>query len=210
MIDKINILVGTPAYNNQLHIDFVNSILDFHKNKLPFTLMMVGNESLITRGRNTIISYFYAHQEFSHLLFLDADIGIQAIDVVKLLQHDKDVIGAAVPLKGFDAEGKKVYNVNKPVKVGSLFEVEKVGTAVFMLSRKAVDALIVESVPYEGNPLTRGENNKNIMYDVFKTGIEDSKYLSEDFYVCKKLRELGFKVFVDDTIIVIHNGMFRF
>ena len=208
----INILIGTPAYNGLLHIDFVNSILDFHRNQIPFTLMMIGNESLITRGRNTIISYFYAHEEFTHLLFLDADIGIQAADVIKLLQHKKDAIGAAVPLKGFDEKGNKVFNVANPVqsKESTLFEVDKVGTAVFMLSRNAVDSLVEKAEMYEGNPLTRGVNTKSVMYDVFKTGVENGVYLSEDFYVCKKLKELGYKVYVDDTIMVVHNGMYKF
>lgn len=210
MENKINILIGTPAYNGQLHIDFVNSILDFHKNKLPFTLMMIGNESLITRGRNTILSFFHEHKEFSHLLFLDADIGIQAIDIIKLLQHQKDVIGAPVPLKGYDAKGKKVYNVTNPVKSDDLFEVDKVGTAVFLLSRKAIDSLVEKAEQYSGNPYTRGVNTGTVQYDVFKTGVENGVYLSEDFYVCKTLKDLGYKIYVDDTVATVHNGMYKF
>lgn len=206
----MNLLIGTPAYNGLLHIDFVNSIMDFHKNNLPFTLMMIGNESLITRGRNTVLSYFVSHEELTHLLYLDADIGIQAADVAKLLSHEKDVIGAPVPLKGFDAKGNKVYNVVNPIKSGNLFEVDKVGTAVFMLTRKAVDSLVENAEMYEGNPLTRGSVQKTVMYDVFKTGVEDGQYLAEDYYVCNKLKELGYKIYVDDTIIVRHNGMFTF
>ncbi len=55
---------------------------------------------------------------------------------------------------------------------------------------------------------TRGHADPNIkMYDIFKTGVFDGDYLSEDFYVCKVLRDLGFTVYVDPNVRTIHNGM---
>jgi hypothetical protein len=48
------------------------------------------------------------------------------------------------------------------------------------------------------------------MYDVFQTGVFDGDYLSEDFYVCKVLMELGFNVYVDSNVRTKHNGMFVF
>jgi hypothetical protein len=207
----MKLLVGTPAYGGWVHIDYTDSLLDMHRLKIPFDNMKIGNESLITRGRNTIISYFYEVKDYTHLLFLDADMGIRGEDVIKLIQHNVDVIGAPVALKGYDQNGNKVYNVVNPRPcTKKLYEVDKVGTAVFMLSRKAVNALISGSEKYEGNELSRGNLKITTMYDVFKTCVEDGVYLSEDYYVCKRLRELGFKIHVDDTIITKHNGMFQF
>ena len=207
----MKLLVGTPAYGGWVHIDYVDSILDMHRLKIPFDSMKIGNESLITRGRNTVLSYFYEVKDYTHLLFLDADMGIRGEDVIKLVQHNVDVIGAPVALKGYDPNGNKVYNVVNPRPcTKKLYEVDKVGTAVFMLSRKAVNALVAVAEKYGGNGLSRGNLKIPTMYDVFKTCVEDGVYLSEDYYVCKKLRELGFKVHVDDTIITKHNGMFQF
>lgn len=215
---KINILIGTPAYNGLVCIDFVNSMLDFHKNKLPFSLMMLGNESLITRGRNTIISHFYNMKEFTHLLFLDADIGIDAKSIIQLLAHDVDVIGAPVALKGFNPETReKVYNVinsMKSVEKPELYEVDKVGTAVFMMSRKAVESLISEAIDkndtYVPNKFTRTKIKQPLMYDIFKTCVINDEYLSEDYYVCNNLKKMGYKIYVDDTVFPSHTGMFVF
>jgi len=207
----MKLLVGTPAYGGWVHIDYIDSLLDMHRLKIPFDNMKIGNESLITRGRNTIISYFHAVKDYTHLLFLDADIGIHGEDVIKLVQHNVDVIGVPVALKGYDSNGNKVYNVVNPIQATkNLYTVDKVGTAVFMLSRKAVNALISIADTYIGNNLSRGNIKINKMYDIFKTCIENDIYLSEDYYACKKLRELGFKVYVDDTVITKHNGMFQF
>jgi len=216
---KINIFIGTPAYNSMVHTDYMHSLMSFYESKIPFTVMTIGNESLITRGRNTIISYFYSLVEFSHLLFLDADIHLSAESLIKLLKADKDVIGAPVALKGYDDRGKPVYNVGKVLSdtlgEDGLVEVDKVGTAVFMLSKKAVNSLIRNAKDsndsYFSNPHSRGDVYKNIrMYDVFKTGVFEGDYLSEDFYVCKMLRELGYKIYIDSSVPVRHNGMFVF
>jgi hypothetical protein len=84
-----------------------------------------------------------------------------------------------------------------------------------MLSRNAVSALVdyakKNGDKYKPNPHTRGDTQPSItMYDVFKTGVFDGEYLSEDYYVCRILRELGFDVYIDPSIKVKHNGMYVF
>lgn len=215
---KVNILIGTPAYNSMVHTDYMHSLLKFRERKIPFTTMTIGNESLITRGRNNIISYCYHQQEiFSHLLFLDADIGMTDADLIKLLSHKKDVIGAPVPLKGKDTFGRPVYNVGKIIeqKQQDLITTDRVGTAVFMLSMRVVVDLIEHAKKQEdvylSNPLTRGNMEQMQSYDVFKAKVINGEYLSEDYYVCNVLRTLlGYSVYVDPTIKVKHNGMFVF
>ena len=214
---KVNLFIGTPCYNSQIHSDYLHSIMSFYESKIPFTIMTLGNESLITRGRNQIISYFYSAMNFTHLLFLDADIFLHANGLLRLLYHQKDVIGAPVALKGRNIEtGGPVYNVGKSLgEEDDLIKTDRVGTAVFMLSREAVNTLIdkakADGDVYYPNPHTRGDANPNVkLYDVFKTGVFNKEYLSEDYYVCKTLMELGFDVYVDPTVTTKHNGMFVF
>src|SRR5262245_55896789 len=68
------ILRGTPAYGGQVHIDYVTGLLGYMHQGVRFGLMTIGNESLITRGRNTILATFHERREFTHLFFLDADV----------------------------------------------------------------------------------------------------------------------------------------
>lgn len=202
----MNIFIGTPAYGGMVHIDYLNSILDFHKEKLPITVMNIGNESLIGRGRNTIISYFNELKQFSHLFFLDADMSFSAAGLKKLLTYNVDVIGANVALKGKDA-----YNTYGIIsQVGSLAKVNRVGTAVFMLSRRAVDSLIATAQSYSPSSLTRGVKANFKMYDVFGCGCVNNEYLSEDYWVCRQLQKNGFDIHVDMSIPTVHNGNYQF
>lgn len=220
MLEDVNLLIGTPAYNGLTHIDYNNTILSLSTFKLKQSVMFIGNESLITRARNTIISSFYALKQFTHLLFLDGDVGLihegnfSGVPIVKLLQYNKDVIGAPVKLKGTDGNGNPVYNVSDPVLLeDGLYGVSKVGTALFMLSRKAAEDLIKEAIKredvYRSNKYTRGHPLDIPHYDIFKVGVIDGEYLSEDYHVCHQLRKMGYIVYCDDTIESTHNGMMR-
>lgn len=212
IMKNVKILVGTPAYGAMLHMDYHNTIMSLHANGINFDNMIIGNESLVTRGRNKIISYFHYSDLYSHLLFLDADMGLPPYAVPTMLQRNKDVIGLPVALKGFDNDGNNVLNTGKIFgEENDLVKVEKVGTAVFMLSKKAVKDLINSSESYKENPYyTRGKKIYNDVHDVFRVGIVDNGYLSEDYWVCRTLRKLGYDIYVDPTIPTKHNGNFEF
>lgn len=212
----MNILIGLPCYSGLLHLDCMNSLLDFHKVRLNFSVMGIGNESLIPRGRNTVISYFYHMEQFTHLFFLDADIGISGESVIRLLQHNKDIISAPVALKGKDTNGNPVYNVGNLLseEENGLVTTDKAGNAVLIFSRGAVNALVKHAKDnediYQSNPHTRGDAKQLEMYDIFKTGVVNGEYLSEDYWVCRTLKELGYEIFVDTIIKTRHNGMYEF
>ena len=95
-----NILIGTPAYGGQVHTDYVKSILPLQSVGVNFNVAFVGNQSLITRARNEIFSIFVSEKAkgFSHLLFLDADMGIELHKAELSLKYgfkyiqDKDLI----------------------------------------------------------------------------------------------------------------------
>jgi hypothetical protein len=58
--------------------------------------------------------------------------------------------------------------------------------------------------------LTRGHKSEHWQYDVFQVGVENGVYLSEDYYVCHKLRKLGYKIKALSNVPVKHNGNYTF
>ena len=141
-----NILIGTPAYGGQVHTDYVKSILPLQSVGVNFNTIFVGNQSLITRARNEIFSMFVSEKAkgFSHLLFLDADMGIDHRHVRKMLDYQLPFIGAAVPLKGFKETGDLHFNTGKELSrsENGLIEYDKVGTAVMMISRDLAEDVV--------------------------------------------------------------------
>ena len=51
-----------------------------------------GQESLGTRARNTLVANFLDNDSFTHLLFIDADIGFEAKSLKRFLEYDKEVL----------------------------------------------------------------------------------------------------------------------
>jgi len=214
-MDAPHLLIGTPAYGGMVHIDYLNAISSFHRASLQFDLLTIGNESLITRGRNTILSAFHHDRRYSHLLFLDGDVHLPADGLIGMLGHGVDVIGAPVPMKGRDERGGRIFSFGPCVgEEGALYKVTRIATAALLLSRRAVDALVAEA-EREGkvyrlkNPAATGRMPER-HFDVFRVGSEAGEYVSEDYGVCDQLRRLGFSIFVDPVVMTRHQGMMAF
>ena len=208
--EKVNLLIGTPACAGQVHVDYVSALLAFQREHLPFTLMTIGNDSLITRARNTIISAFFERREFTHLLFLDGDVHLPHEGLARMLGHGKDVVAAPVPIRMMGSAGGRLFDVGNTIgEDGPLLIVERAAAAALLLSRSAADALIAdaraEQRVYERSPLAPADGD--IQYDVFRVGVVDGEYRSEDSWVCHSLRRLGFPIHVDPTIVTRHNGV---
>ncbi len=69
---------------------------------IKVTLDLLGRESLITRGRNILVSRFLDDPSTTHLLFIDADIGFDPAQVIRMLRFDGRVVAGMYPLKLHD------------------------------------------------------------------------------------------------------------
>lgn len=214
MHSKPNILIGTPAYAGLVHLDYLSSIMEYFRAGLEFAVATIGNESLITRARNAILSKFHEEKQYTHLLFLDGDVFLTAAGLQRLLDHDVDIVGAAVPLKAFNEQGERIFNIGYCLgECGPLQEVDRIGTAALLMSRRAVTDLVNEAREngrIYGPQLARGAPLARTHYDVFQVGVVDAEYLSEDYWVCHRLRQLGHRVFFDPEIATRHQGMTEF
>jgi len=130
-----------------------------------------------------------------------------------MLASGRDVIGAAVALKARNADGARIFNVGRLVgETDSFYAIERIGAAALLLSRRAVDALIDDAradgrVYSHGLHVRGADLQASVHYDMFRTGVVDDEYLSEDFWVCRELRRLGFTIHLDPTVVTRHSGM---
>ena len=211
ILAECNMMIGTPAYGGMVHIDYLKRLFEYTNAGIRYELDTIGNESLITRARNAILATFHIRRELTHLLFLDADTILPAAGLLRMLRAQAPVIGAPVGLKGFNADGSRIWNVGRCVGVaGSLLKVENVGAAALLLSRAACDALVQDAIDH-GRTYARmrtlvGDNDTSVHYDVFRVGVQSNEYLSEDYWVCRRLRTLGFDVLIDPSVITTHYG----
>lgn len=97
------VYIATPAYGEMVSAYYSRSLARVFaiasKYDIPVTYSVIGNESLITRARNEMVGGFL-ESGATHLLFIDADISFDPMDVFTLMLHKKDLVAAAYPTKG--------------------------------------------------------------------------------------------------------------
>ena len=106
-LQKKKLFVATPMYGGQCNGMYARSMCDLTAMCLKYGIEMKSyflfNESLITRARNYCVDEFL-RSGYTHLMFIDSDIGFNPQDVIALLalQTDEspyDIIGGAYPKK---------------------------------------------------------------------------------------------------------------
>jgi len=230
---RINILICTPCYGNMVHLGFHSSIFKMVKHftqlNLDFDIFEIGQESLITRARNSMMSKFIANNEYSHILFIDADISFDSFDILKLISHDKEITAGIYPKKSINWEKVKKnvdsndilpraldYNFNlykdengDKVVNGDIIRMNDVATGFMLIARSAVFNIIFNNQDKRYFNNVAGYdlgNNKDCFYNLFHCGIVNNIYLSEDYYFCHLARECGIEIWADTTIKLTHSG----
>lgn len=102
-VRKSKFFIATPCYGGALTEPYFRSVIKlmtfFNSHKIPLAFGTIANESLVTRARNVLLAYFL-NSDYTHLMFVDADIEFKVEDMLKLYVHDKDVVVGAYPKKG--------------------------------------------------------------------------------------------------------------
>lgn len=91
-----SIFIATPMFggnaNYMYMISLINLLTKLGQAGIPSMFEIAANESLITKARNILVEGFLKSTA-THMLFLDADLGFDADDVIRMIKADKDLIG---------------------------------------------------------------------------------------------------------------------
>jgi len=230
----MHVRIATPMYGGNCKGIYAESVLG-----LTFSLAQKGyqvsfskvyNESLITRARNNLVHDFMS-SDADILLFVDADEGFIASDVVTMLESGKDVIGGIYPMKNFNwelirkaaLEGKQnlaeysgIFAMNllpgtNSINIGEPTPVTEVGTGLMAIRRSVFEKMEPHCPKYAINGPDAQFDFKNMVSEYFATSItEEGILLSEDYHFCRKWRDLGGEVYAAPWVRVDHAGEYIF
>ena len=239
--NRVNLFIATPMYGGMCAGKYTASMLKLipalESRGWKYTFLFRFNESLIDRARNALAANFLVG-DCTHLLFIDADIGFEPEDIIKMVQADKDVICGIYPSKAInwrtvgDAARKGVpdedlhkhtgtwvvnfvnYDGNATVKVDEPFEVWNGGTGMMLIKRQVLKDLENTIERYrvnEADEIMRKFEGKGIPR-FFATSIDpiSGVLLSEDYHFCRLWREAGGKVWAAPWVRLAHVGTYIF
>lgn len=201
---RARIFVATPTYDGTLHHRYVSSLLAatlyclFHKVELE--LRVVAGASLIQYARNQLVREFLEDPTFTHMMWIDADVGFDPRAIMQLLNHGKDVVGGVYPMKCIPIEWP--YAPLEGEKVEGLHRASVMPGGFLLVSRKAVQAVADQSAEYIH---TMGGFRYPTKH-VFDLVLENRQLLGEDIIFSRKLIACGFDVWCDPHLSFAHCG----
>ena len=234
----INLVVATPCFGGQISVHYATSLLRLQTQirkyaNFNLTVRFKDGDALITRARASLISQFLDDPAATHLLFVDADIGFEPEQALRLIQSGADMAAAVYPIKRIDWERVKstiesgrpnpgsaslryVLEVDNPDAVteqAGFVKVRYAGTGFLMIRRAALERMCKQypqlkfKRDHSYDAVTPSENR----YALFECMIaEDGTYLSEDFAFCKRWTDMGGEIWADLNSKLTHVGPLAF
>lgn len=232
-----HLFVATPCYGGQVTVQFISSMLKLqaacHARGIGFTPRFLSGDALISRARNLLVEQFLTHPDATHLLFIDADIGFLPDQVFRLLDANKDIAGAAYPLKAMNSdrlaqairEGKNAaaaldyvvgyQNPNAIMPENGFAQADYIGTGFLMIARPVFMRFAARypEAAYRSlharQQFAEPDFGRFAYFDVM-IDPETRVYLSEDFTFCKRWRAMGGEIWVDLASRLTHVGPTEF
>lgn len=201
------VLIATPSYDGRVDVWYASALhqttLIGIENGIYFHPVFMSYDALIQRSRNDLVA-LAVEQDFDGMLWIDSDIEWAPQWAIEAVNSGKDVIGLPCVKKSITEE---LYNIKaKPEQLAAdedgLFSVESVGTGFLYLSKYAINYLWDSSEPYVHN----GQDRRWI----FEVKVQDGDIISEDVLMCQKLKEGGFRIFIDPNKTCNHVGTLKY
>jgi hypothetical protein len=226
------VFIATPMYGGMATGNYTVSMVQlpaiFLRSGVDLLYTFQWNESLVPNARNVLADRFLESQA-THLMWIDADIGFNAIDIVSMLIADRDIVCGIYPRKEIDWA-----RVAEAVKAGvppdelsdhagsfaikglegtaagegpdsdGLFEIEAGGTGFMLIKRGVFDAL--SEFVSEYSP------DRKVVKEFYATTTEPGtgKLITEDYHFCRLARSHGFKVYAAPWVRLSHTGTYVF
>lgn len=144
----MKILIATPTYDNRVHITYMQSVMGliqaFARTRpdVEFVFLTVAG-TIIERMRNAMATRVLLDRSFSHLLFVDSDMGFRPQLVEKMLAFDHPVVGCLYPQRV--AGSKKFVHEDSIVPgiaaTSDFIRVHLIGCGVMLVQRGALEKM---------------------------------------------------------------------
>ena len=196
------VLIATPCLDQKVDAYFVHSLCESIKlgikNNLDIRCVFLANESILPMARNELFRLAY-DEKYDIMVFIDDDEYWDEKALIEIIQSEKDVITIPVVNKGDKNIGYNVWlGENKEKDTDGYIKIEKCGTGFLKLTRK----VIVDLWNTNTELFFRNKSLKNICEYTFENG----SFIGEDIALTKKIKELGYDIWLNPKHTVSHIG----
>lgn len=201
------VMIATPTYSGKLDAWYVNSLVNTIRlgieKGINIQPVYLAGDALVQKARSDLMR-IAVEAKVDHIIWIDDDMEWEPSWIFDLIESGKDVIGGTARKKMFDEAYVLNGDIDKlKIDEDGLMEVNLLGTGFLHLSKKAIDYLWDNSVEYIDD-----HGNKQRL--VTNVEVQDGRIVSEDYVMCRKLKEGGFTMYLDTKMTCGHVGSIKF
>ena len=236
--NTVNLVVATPCFGGQVSAPYAASLIKLQNHvrgyrDVSLKVVLKDGDALITRARASLVSQFLDDLKATHLLFVDADIGFEPEQVIRLIECGAEMCAAVYPVKLIDWEKvratigsarpnpaasalKYVVEFDDPnavIEQGGFVNVRYAGTGFLMIRRAALERMCARypQLRFGRDHSLDAATASHNRFALFECMIaEDGTYLSEDFAFCKRWTDMGGEIWADLGSKLSHIGPMAF
>lgn len=126
----------------------------------------------------------------THLMFIDTDLTYHPDGIIRLLNHNKEMVAGGYKMKTSDSKGTvkilkdgQYVNVDNPPKV--LFQCDVAPCGFMLIDMRVFD---------------------KIKFPYFSPDYDSQDIVTEDVYFCRKVKEAGIDIWCDGSLELGHIG----
>jgi hypothetical protein len=219
---NIHLLIATPAYGANVCSEYTESLIHtcdmLRMMNIKYEVKFINNQ-IVTRARN-MLCYYFLNNDFTNMIFIDADVVWKPEYIIALLSHKKECVIGVYPNKryfhkpdgGLFLKPSSQYNKDNSDNIifdssnDDLIEIARAATGFMMLEKSALER-IKKYVDYFFLP---SGDKVCTVYNFFDCNVVDHDYLTEDFYFSYLYNKHGGTIYADKRIELLHIGNHKY
>jgi len=186
---KTNVVIGMTCGTDDMHAKTAFSLVHAVNNKRDFDINFIMEMSCDIIGARCRLVHKARELKATHLLFVDYDMFFAPDTIQKLLDNDKDIVGAAYNFRSLPKKST-AFPLDEENAQG-LYKCHAIGTGLMLIKMEVFDKV---SEPW------------------FQFGRDASGNMvrGEDVHFCLEAQKVGYDVWADDTLTVNHLGEYAY
>lgn len=193
--DAPYVFVATPAYDGKVHTGYSQSLAETAYVcpgwGIRFSATVMGNGAFIELNRNLMVQRFLAEKDYTHLFFIDSDLGFPFYGFVNMVLSDKPICAGVYRRRQDDEDYPANWHPHPEIRGPEGEETlwveddnwvmcNRVPTGFLCIRRDVVAKMVKDC------QLVRTSGNPPVPW-LFETKIDDEgRFTGEDFTFCDK------------------------
>lgn len=196
------VMLATPSYDTPsaaYTFSIARSREALHKAGIQTAYLLLQGNCHVDDGRNAIVRDFL-ESDCTDLVFLDADVNWEPEHLVKLCQHDLDLVGGVYPYRREGSDTMPVRMAEGAAVANGLLEVDGLPTGFMKIKRHVLEKMAADAPKYWDKIYLTA-----LVFDRPDPDENHTRW-GGDIAFCNRFKASGGKIYADTELRLGHTG----